>query len=172
MAGAHVCGGSQATLFNCLVEKNSVTEPGGKGGGLYASNGGHLIVKESRIVHNVAGAPFVNLTSGPCVVSGDCFYSPAFPSEFTSGDSCGFDVLKSGVQLKVDVFELVSPSSLSVGSTSYTGMYVSDSPSGVSITKGEKIVFDSPRSSPTSGGFQICQEQTSDGGGIFAKDSG
>ena len=171
--GVHVCGNSKAYLVNCDVQHNLVPAPGGKGGGLYAVNGGRFIIQESRIMHNVAGAPFVRLNSGPCTVSGDCFYSPHYPSTLPSEESCSFDVIADDIKLKVITFDVDSSSfscSLSVGDTSYSGMYVSDGPSGVSVVNGEIIEYIGPELE-ISGNFEICQEQTSDGGGIFIQDT-
>ena len=173
--GVHACGNSKAYLTNCDVQNNLVSEPGGKGGGLYATNGGRFIVHESRIMHNVAGVSFVKLSSGPCTVSGDCFYSPQYPSTHNSGDSCSFDVSANEITLKVITFVLpsTSPYTFTVGGIPYSGDYVSDGPTGVAVVDGESIEYSSliqQHSSDTSGIFQVCQEQTSDGGGIFIQD--
>ena len=95
--------------------------------------------------------------SGQCTASGNCFYSPGFPSSYANDDACVINALFGGT-LSVKSFELESYSGciyddLTVDGTKFCG---TTGPDGTPITSSSSITFKAASSEVSRGGFEVC----------------
>jgi hypothetical protein len=96
------------------------------------------------------------IESGACTAVGACFYSPGFPNDYGSSESCIISALTDGI-LSVESFDLeyhatCSYDDLSIDGNQFCG---TTGPGGVSVTNESTITFSSDSSSVGSG-FKIC----------------
>ena len=101
------------------------------------------------------GSDYFDAT-GECTVEDNCIYSPNFPADYESSQTCDFTPLMDGT-LTVNSFELEAEASCAYDALHVDGaVYCGDSgPDGVAVTTESAISFTSDVS-VTGGGFQIC----------------
>merc|ERR1740130_845238 len=97
-------------------------------------------------------AAMFSVSSGSCTLSGDCIRTPNYPSDYPANGNCDFTTLAAGT-VSTTAFNTESNyDKLIIGQTYYSG---TTGPSGVSVTSGEQMTWDTDYSGHRSG-WELC----------------
>jgi len=139
---------------------------GSNGGGLFIGSG-RAVLSDTLVSFNAAIGASFNVTSGNCVVSGGCAFSPNHPDDYPTASACDIKVLAVGLidsayfstEFGYDFLRLMRNGSNVAQFDGTTG------PDGLAVEPGDVLRFNSD-SSIAYPGFQVCYATTSSGGGV------
>ena len=149
---AKISAQSVASFSNVYLTENKA---GYSGGGLVIEDGSIANLTDTHVVRNIASqdAAIVNVTMGACAVTGTCFYSPSYPSNYGNEEACEL-VLAKDTKLDTVSFDTESCFDFLTleGVIFYSG---SDGPSNLEMAAGSVMTFASDHH-VVGTGFQIC----------------
>jgi hypothetical protein len=159
--GVFSSSGSKGRCEECMVCFNVANMA--SGGGLAVTSASSMHLVNSYIFGNQAltMTPFLNRTTGPCSVFGDCFFSPNFPSSYDNNDKCSFEVTSDATLVSETFVTELTYDYLSVNGVQFSG---TNGPSGMKVYMGDIIEFTSD-AALVAQGFEICRTVKVDGGG-------